>query len=300
MQNADLHTHSYYSSDSDISPTDLVKEAKKVGLKYLALTDHDSLKGIAEALRASKKFDVEIIPGVEIHSKLGEVLGYFVDYKSQKLIDLCERNKKAVNERAFKTIKKLAKDGYVLNPREMKTKYKTDVLERPTLAMEMVDRGYAESFRDAFDRFLGNGKKYSLKANLLSAETVIKIITSAGGAAVLAHPYYEDYQSEFENIEKLIASGLAGIECPDWREKINRENFKDPKEYDSIVKIIDKIKKIAQKYDLILTSGSDFHGSVHPYNLLGMTNCDESVVNDLKELISKRNDHRKKKNRQSR
>lgn len=297
MPNADLHTHSYYSSDSDISPTNLVKEAKKIGLKYLALTDHDSLRGIAEALRAGKKLGVEVIPGVEIHSKFGEVLGYLIDHKNPKLVGLCARNKKAANERALKTIKKLAKDGYVLNPQEMKKKYKAEILERPMLAMEMAERGYATSFRDAFSRFLGNGQKYSLKANFLNTETVIKTITAAGGVAVLAHPYYEDYQSEFKNIKKLIASGLAGLECPDWRGKVNRENFKDPKEYDAIVSIIDQIKKIAKKYHLILTSGSDFHGSIHPCNLLGMMNCDEAVVNELKEFIKKRNDHRKKKNR---
>lgn len=282
MKNADLHTHSHYSSDGTVSPTNLIKEAKKIGLKYIALTDHDSVNGVPEAIRAGKKYGVKVIPGAEIHSKFGEVLAYFIDHKDERIIGLCERNKKAVHKRALKTIKKLAKDGYILNPNKILKKHKREILERPLIAMELVDRGYAEDFRDAFNRFLGANKKYHIKTNLLSTEKVVKIIASVGGVAVLAHPYYEDYKSEFKNIRKLIKAGLVGIECPDIAKKMNKNEFRNPKEYDHIIKVAKKIHQVAEKNNLIITSGSDYHGADSPHNMFGLVNCDESIIEALK------------------
>lgn len=283
MKNADLHTHSNYSSDSDISPTQLVIEAKQAGLKYIALTDHDSIDGINEFLKAGKKHNIEAIPGIELHSKFGEILGYFIDHKNKDLINLCKRNKKAINERAFKTIKKLGADGYVLNPEKIKKKYNRKILERPLIAIAMVDKGYTESFRTAFDDFLAKGNKYFIETNLLSSAEVIKIIASAKGLAVLAHPYYEYYISEFKNIKKLINAGLVGIECPELT-NLYPENFNKIEDYKKIIKVVKKIKTIRQKHNLILTSGSDYHGSIHPYNILGSNNCDESIVIALKNI----------------
>ncbi len=286
MNNADLHTHSHYSSDSDISPTQLITEAKKAGLKYIALTDHDSVNGIDEFLNAGKKYNIETIPGIEIHSEFGEVLGYFIDHKNKDLVALCERNKKAVNERALKIIKKLSRDGYVLDPGEIKRKHNKKILERPLIAMEMVDKGFTKSFGTAFSDFLTKGKKYYIDTDLLSTAKVIKIITSARGLAVLAHPYYEDYASEFKNIKKLIQAGLVGMECPDLAD-LTSENFKKAKNYKEIVEVIKKIKTVAQRHSLILTSGSDYHGSIHPHNRLGDKNCNESVIIDLKKRLIK-------------
>lgn len=285
MTNADLHTHSHYSSDSDISPINLIIEAKKNNLKYIALTDHDSVEGNQEFLKAGQKYKIEAIPGVEAHSKFGEVLGFFVNPKNKGLINLCQRNKREIHKRALRIIKKLAKDGYILDPEEMIKKYKREILERPLIAMELMNKGYTESFRDAFDKgFINKKDKYYVEVNLLSTEKVIKIITSAGGLAVLAHPYYEDYRSEFKNIKRLIKAGLVGMECPHL-DNLKVENFQRKEDYEKIVKIIRKIEKIAQENNLILTSGSDYHGTVHPYNILGGNNCDELIVTALKQKL---------------
>lgn len=284
MRNADLHTHSHYSSDSDISPTDLVIKAKEVGLKYIALTDHDSVKGNKEFLKAGREHGIETIPGVEIHSEFGEVLGFFVDSDNKDLINLCRRNKREIHKRSLKIVKKLAKDGYVLNPEEILKKHNREILERPLIAFGLIEKGYVESFRDAFEKLLGREHKYYVDTNLLSTAKVVKIITSAGGLAVLAHPYYEDYQSEFKNIRKLIKAGLVGSECP-YSNELIPENFKRKEDYEKIVSVTEKIKKIGRKHDLILTSGSDYHGTTHPYNILGNNNCDESVVKKLKERL---------------
>ena len=165
MAKADLHTHSYYSSDSDISPAQLVIKAKSLGLKYIALTDHDSIKGIEEFLEAGKKHQVNTIPGVEIHSVWGEVLGYFIDYKNKDLINLCENNKKEVNQRALKTIEKLAQDGYDLEAATMRKKYKREILERTMIVSELVEKGYVHSRQEAFDNWF---KAFRRRADFVS------------------------------------------------------------------------------------------------------------------------------------
>lgn len=280
MAKADLHTHSYYSSDSNISPEQLVIKAKSLGLKYIALTDHDSIKGIEEFLAAGKKHKANTIPGVEIHSVWGEVLGYFIDYKNKDLIGLCENNKQEVNQRALKTIEKLVQDGYALEAASMRKKYKQEILERSMIVNELVEKGYAHSRQEGFDNFLKKGKKYYVASKFPSTSQVVQIITASRGAAVLAHPHLQDYVSEFENVEKLIEAGLKGIECPSILEK------EIPKHYpENSREITQQIKTLAKKYNLILTSGSDYHGSVIPDCQLGSSSSDESVVLALKKAL---------------
>lgn len=280
MKKADLHTHSYYSTDSDISPEQLVIKAKKIGLKHIALTDHDSIEGIEEFLKAGRKHKIDTIPGLEAHSEFGEILGYFIDHKNKDLIDLCKKNKESVNRRALKTIEKMAGDGYSLNPNEMRKKYNRDILERSMIVNELVEKGYVKSRREAFDNLLGKASKYYIKSNFLSTDKVIKIITAAEGAAVLSHPYVQDYKSEFKNIEKLIEAGLAGIEYPTILDQQIPSNY--PENSHQITK---QIKQLAKKYDLILTSGSDYHGSVIPTCELGSSNCHQSVIIALKQCL---------------
>jgi len=273
MKNADLHTHTFYSVDSDISPEDLVRKAKKVGLKYVAITDHDCVSGIERALKAGKKMGIEVIPGVELHSEFGEVLGFFIDHRNRSLMDACEKNEKIVDERALKIIQLLRKDEYDVDAGEIRQRYKTKLIERPHIAYELVRKGYARSFRDAFDRFIAKGNKYYAEANLPPTLEIVKTIRQAKGLPVLAHPYYENYKEQFKSMKSLIEAGLCGVELPE-KSRLRKEHWS----------IHGKIKSMAEKYGLIVTSGSDFHGSVHPYNVLGGYNCEESVVLALKNL----------------
>jgi len=282
MKNADLHTHSYYSADSDISPEQLIIEAKQIGLKHIALTDHDSIEGIDEFLKAGKKHKIDTIPGVEIHSQWGEILGYFVNHKNKDLINLCKNNKKAVHKRTLKTIEKLNQDGFCFDSELMKKKYKKEILERNHIASELVEKGFARTRQEVFNRFLGRGNKYYIKSEFMDTAKVIGIIKKAGGAPVLSHPYVEDYQSEFKNIEKLIEAGLIGIES------LSASDEQIPKHYPANTNQITKqIDQIAEKYNLILTIGSDYHGSIIPFCQFGTYKCDESVVIALKKTLGK-------------
>lgn len=275
MKNADLHTHSKYSSDGELTPTELVKKAKEAGLKYIAITDHDSVAGVEEALKAGKEFGIEVIPGVEIHSMLGEVIGLFIDHKNKALIAACAKNKALTNERAIKIIDLLKKDNINLDIEEIKKRYKTEVVERPHIAFELVRKGYAKSFRDSFNRFIAKSQKYFTTAEFPPTTEIIKIIKQAGGLSILAHPYYENYKEEFRQIKAFIAAGLVGIE-------LFSGSFR-PLNYEEVAK---QTKQLAEEHNLILTSGSDFHGKVHSKNELGKFNCDEEVVAQLKQLLS--------------
>jgi predicted metal-dependent phosphoesterase TrpH len=276
MKNADLHTHSHYSADSDVSPTLLVLNAIEVGLKYIAITDHDSVEGVQKTIFAGKRYGLEVIPGVELHSEFGEVLGYFIDPIHKGLIDLCRSNRESASERVLKTITMLNEDGYWIVPEELKQKYDTDILQRAMLAQELIEEGYVETFQEAFDKYLGSGNKYHLEAKFPPTKKVIETIKASGGVAVFAHPYFEDYEAEFEHIEEFIEAGLVGFECPEI-----------PLEYapEQYVPVVKRMKELAEQYNLILTSGSDYHGSVHPYCVLGERTCDESVVKQLKARL---------------
>lgn len=284
MKKADLHTHSHYSADSDVSPEQLVIKAKKIGLKYLALTDHDSVAGIEKFLAAGQKHQFNTIPGVELHSQWGEILGYFIDHRNKGLLDLCRENKKLINQRAEKIIKKLAKDGYQLDAKEMRKKYQREVLERGMIVTELVEKGYAQSRQEVFDNLLGKnflrrGNKYYVESNFPSTSQVIKTIVRAGGAPVISHPYVQDYQTQFKNIKKLIKAGLVGIEC-----SVNSKKEIPPHYPNNSLEITKKIKQLARKYNLILTSGSDYHGSTIPACAFGSYTCDQSVVLALEKV----------------
>lgn len=275
MKNADLHTHSHYSTDSDVSPTQLVKNAKKAGIKYLAITDHDSIGGVKEAIRAGKKYGVEVIPGVELHSKFGEILAYFIDVKSKIIIDLCKKNKQITNKRAKTTIKLFNKHGYKLDFDEIKRHYKRDIVERQLIAFELIRKGYSKSFRESFDKFLAKGQPYYIKANFTSTLKVVRLIRKSGALPVLAHPYdpSDVYKNEFKIIKQLVKVGLVGMEK--YAGAFRSACYED---------YLKKAKKLVKKYNLVFTSGSDYHGTIHKYNVLGKSNCDEKVVQRLKEL----------------
>jgi len=276
--NADLHAHTDYSADcEDFSPTDLVRKAKEVGLKYVAITDHDEVGGVEEALKAGKEFGVEVVPGVEMHSNLGEVLGLFIDHKNKEFVAACRRNKELSNAGACDTIERLRKDGFEVDVSEIKKIYKREFVHSSHIARELVRKGYAESVREAYSKFLKKGSKYRVDVKFPSAVEAIKAIKKAGGVAVLAHPFLENYEKEFSMMKELVDAGLDGIEL-----------FSGSFRPDYFQTVADESKRLADKYGLVLTSGSDSHGHSHPTNILGKFNCDEEVVAALKKRLRKK------------
>ena len=258
MKRIDLHVHTT-ASDSTASPAEAVRLAKEAGLSAIAITDHDTVSGYAEAAEAGKKYGVEVVPGIEISTKYGRavhILGYYIDPDSDKLAPVLDWVVHDRDERNRKMAELMAADGLPVSYEEMHRRFGA-VIGRPHFAEVLVELGLAKDVRDAFDRYVEKGQKYYLPRNFLSIERSIEIICQAGGVAVLAHPfqYKLDDAGLRELIEHCMESGLRGMECR--YSGYSREQCK-------------YLGHLAEEYGLIKTGGSDFHGEVKKHISLGI------------------------------
>lgn len=271
MKDSDLHTHSYYS-DGELSPTQLVRLAKKKGIKNLALTDHNSISGVEEAIKEGKKIGINVIPGAELRSKEGEVLGYFIDFKNREFI----KKVKIIQHRSKEVFENITKE---LNKKGINVKF-NEVLDTK-LKRENVLTAYLFKFLKNKNQISIKEVKEIMKGDLFepsySTEEVIKMINDAGGIAVLSHPWYSKTFLDETRMNEFVKVGLKGIEMDNGGRGKERT--------DSLY----KINKFAEKYNLILTSGSDYHGDssslMSTKHELGANNCDEKVVEQLKEAL---------------
>jgi len=255
--NIDLHVHTYYS-DGTLSPTEIIKWAKKENLDQVAITDHDGIDGVQEALIAGEALDILVIPGIELSvdepNGIGmHILGYHIDIHNDKLIMKLGDIKGKRKERNEKLIAALSSLGYPLVYDEMKKRGNADYIGKPDFARGLIKKGYINKFSDAFekDKFLVSETVRKIRKEKISAKEAIELITSAGGISVLAHPMKvtgltEVYFKELENlIVKLKSYGLKGIECF-YPEHSEEETM--------------KLVNLAEKYKLHITKGSDYHG----------------------------------------
>lgn len=284
VENSDLHTHSYYS-DGLFSPKELVRLAKKRGIKNLALTDHNSVKGVKEAIKEGKRIGVNVIPAVEIVFDGGEILGYFIDVDNKTLIKGLKGNSKKEEIKAKDFCKNLEKGGYNLNFKDVQKKFPKSKgnfnCVHPLYFLTSKGHGsMKELIKLLFDK---NRKKRKIKQ--INAIKAIKLIKKAGGVPVLAHPWL-DFKKTFNKIGKYVKLGLKGIEIN------NGDNLEFMKKISGNKDIVNRIRRSAKKYNLILTKGTDFH-SEGPLNFmpgnhrLGKNNCDEKIVNKLRKLALK-------------
>lgn len=244
----DLHTHST-ASDGQYTPTELVKLAKAQGIEVLALTDHDTVDGLAEAVRAGEALGVRVLRGVELgaaeYSHL-HILGY--GFEPAGLLPLCQKLKAGRDERKHRILAFLAEQGLPLTLAEVEDIAGGNIIARPHFAQAMVRRGYVESNREAFDRYLDTEEfRRKVKRFKADAKTCIEAIRAAGGRAALAHPYQiglEDGPLE-ALVKQLAGYGLEGIECLYPRHTPGQEAF---------------YRHLAERYGLHVTGGSDFHG----------------------------------------
>lgn len=248
MKRIDLHVHTT-ASDSTASPAEAVRLAKEAELSAIAITDHDTVSGYAEAAEAGKKYGVEVIPGIEISTKYGRavhILGYYIDPDSDKLAPVLEWVVHDRDERNRKMAELMAADGLPVSYEEMHRRFGA-VIGRPHFAEVLVELGLAKDIRDAFDRYVEKGQKYYLPRNFLSIERSIEIIREAGGVPVLAHPfqYKLDDAGLRELIEHCMESGLQGMECRYSGYSVEQSKY---------------LCRLAEEYGLIKTGGSDFHG----------------------------------------
>lgn len=264
MKTIDLHVHST-ASDGTLSPSELVKLAIKKQLSAFALTDHDTIDGLPEAMAVAlemkqQNIDLTVIPGIELSAKYFEkeihILGLYINYEDisfrKKLNTILEER----NQRNLKMIENLAKDGIDISIEKIRDTYGTAVITRAHLANFLAKQHYIKTPQDAFGYYLNPNGPYYVQRNYLTPEHAISEILHYGGIPILVHPLL--YHFSLEDLDNLVnylkELGLVGLEAI----------YSANKGYDE-----QNMKKLAQKYDLLITGGSDFHGSNKPQLDLG-------------------------------
>ena len=270
MRAIDLHTHSN-NSDGTFSVKELIDRAHDKGLAAIALTDHDTVDGVDEAIEyaASKYPDFEVIPGVELSTE-GEgrevhIVGLYIDNHDKEFVEGLSTFVDSRTTRNKKMCKKLSEEAGIPISYEMLTEEFPDtVITRAHFAKFMVDRGYVNSRAEVFDRYIGDHCPYYVGREKITPEDAIRSILKAKGVPVFAHPilcrFGDDRLDEF--VGRLKGAGLVGIEAV----------YSTYERRDEI-----QIKELAKKYDLLVSGGSDFHGANKPDIDLG-TGCGKLFV----------------------
>ncbi|MCX8131321.1 MAG: PHP domain-containing protein [Clostridia bacterium] len=267
----DLHTHST-ASDGSMTPRELVRHAKECGLSAIALTDHDTVEGVDEAIDEGKRIGLEVVAGVEISADYKpemHILGYFFDESHKNIKATLEKLRENRRIRNPKIINKLNEIGFDINLEEVEAEAAGSVVGRPHIAKVLVKKGYVRSVEEAFEKYLSSGKPAYFKKDKMKPEESIQSIINAGGIPVIAHPKYLEHT--LDELDKLFGSlknaGLMGIEA------YYVDNTKDD---------TGNLLRLAIKHELLPTGGSDFHGNFKngidigkgrgnlkiPYNLL--------------------------------
>lgn len=246
----DLHTHTT-ASDGQYTPAELVELAKRRGLDLLAVTDHDTIAGVDEAMEAGKVLDLEVIRGVELSAREHpnfHILGYDFRAGDTELARLCEKLRAGRDDRKYRIVDFLREKGIEIDLAEVEKLAGGEVIARPHFAQVLVRRGYVSTNREAFDRYLDTGEfRQKVRRFKADARTCVEAIKSAGGKASLAHPYQmglPDGELE-ELVAQLKSWGLDAIECYYPKYGLSQQEF---------------YLQLTEKYHLHRTGGSDFHG----------------------------------------
>ena len=259
MKTADLHMHTNHS-DGTLNPVELARLAKAQNLDAIALTDHDTVTGLAELVVEVNKLGIEAIPGVELSANFFpgtlHILGYGFDPQGpirQKL----EQFQKSRAERNPQLLEKLKTLGMPLTLEEVqKLSGAKNQIGRPHIAKAMEIKGYVASYEEAFDKFLTKGGPAYIRKAGLTAKECIDLIHESGGVAVIAHPIQMKLQKMelHEKLKELVDMGMDGLEVihPDH----------SPENQDFFIRLADEL-------GLLPTGGSDFHGDHKPSVQLG-------------------------------
>ena len=269
MELIDLHTHSN-ASDGTFAPAEVVRLAKVGGLKALALTDHDTIDGLAEAVAAGETYGVEVIPGVEVSARFPggsmHILGLGIEYGNGQLGERLAVLQQARAERNPQIIAKLNGLGVKITLEQVEKISGQGQMGRPHIARALMESGYVRSIQEAFDIFLRNdGKAYVPKFRFPPQEA-IAMIRDVQGVPVLAHPFTLNLGSAFalkNTLTELKALGLAGIEA------IYAEHTPEQEAL---------YLRLARELGLLVTGGSDFHGDNKPELTLGKMRGQERLT----------------------
>jgi hypothetical protein len=275
----DLHTHSTCSDGSD-SPTRIIDLAAAAGCSAVALTDHDGLSGIDDARARAAEVAIEFVPGCEVSCQFSpgtmHVLCYFAEPGDGPLQDQLERLRSDRDTRNDRLIARLNELGIPITEELLREEAGDATLGRPHFAAVLVRLGAVESYQDAFDTLLAKGGPAYFPKAFIDAPTTIEAARGSGALAVLAHPLSLGLEPVGldRQIADLADAGLAGMEC--WYGRYSAEDRQG---------LVD----IANRYGLVATGGSDFHGTYKPDLSVGTGTGDLDVPDTaLAELTARR------------
>lgn len=276
----DLHLHST-ESDGTMSPVELVEFAKKKGLSAIAITDHDTFDGVPYALEAGSRVGLEVISGIELSVKYLDttvhLLGYLFDYKDEIFGAAIHKLQNGRVERNLKIIDKLNELGLGTDHQELQDFGGIGQIGRPHIAKLLIDKGWAKNMDDAFEQYLGKQGKIYIQRFAYSLKEASKMIHDAGGISVLAHPANliktTSGELKADLLKNILSQDVDGLEVyyPTHTRKFRR-----------------KLIAFAEKNDLIMTGGSDYHGDIRP----GTTLAGGKNVSVPKVLLDKMKKYR--------
>jgi len=276
----DLHLHTTASDGMD-SPTEIVKKAHHLGLLAIAVTDHDTVQGVEEAIEAGSRVGVEVVPGVEIsclwRNHQVHLLGYYLDMTDADLTRLLEWMRDGREERLTKMLAQLHRLGIDVNREEVETEAAGETIGRPHLARVMVRQGYVASVQEAFDKYLASGRPAYADRRRPPVAEGIRTILKAKGVPVVAHPLIIDAPLD-ELLSELAPLQLQGIE---YYHLYECETGRPDEWYASVETRLKELKHLTERYRLVITGGSDYHETAPDKPALGDAHVPVSVLRNL-------------------
>lgn len=274
----DLHSHTS-ESDGEYTPKKLIDKAIEKNLSVLAITDHDTIDGLDEAITYAKNKDIEIVPGIEFNTKTNigkmHILGLNIDYSNKELINVTNKLKEDRNVRNNKFIKLFQQLGFNINIEDVRKYAIGEIIAKPHFAQVLLEKRYIKDINEAYDNFFNVAPFNEIIRMTLPPKETIETIKKASGVAILAHPktLKLNYMDLEKTIGELVSYGLDGIEC--------YHSIHTPED-------IKQYKDIAKKYNLLISKGSDYHGpNVTPEVELGTGKNNNILTQEEKELYKK-------------
>ena len=272
MQKADLHIHTT-ASDGLMDPGEVVRWAGIKRLKAIGITDHDTINGICPAEEASSKYGVEVVPGIELSTLYKDeeihILGYYIDYKAGWFLETLEKIQNSRYERAANIVDRLKGIDIDITLDQVKRVAGSGAIGRPHIARAMIDKGYINNIKEAFQKYIGKGCPAYVERYKLSSSEAIHTINRLGGISVLAHPGLIRNKAY---IGEIVSLGVEGIEA--YHSKHDDETVRNA-------------LSIAKSEKLLITGGSDCHGmKVNNEPILGNCSVDYKYVEMLKEAVN--------------
>lgn len=274
----DLHTHSL-KSDGSMTPAEVVREAKRAGLAAIALSDHDTVDGIEEAVAEGKKQGIEVIPAIEF-SVLSEtethILGYFIDINNPELQRVLKEVVDLRIQRNYVTCQRLNELGFDITIEEVRALAPNNFVGRAHFARVLMDKGYTKSVKEGFDKYMSAGQYAYCEKQRLTAKEAIELIKKCGGLSFLAHPHLTQFDDDKIKVflKELKSYGLDGL-----------EGYYT----DYTLEMQEKYQTMAKEMGLMISGGTDFHAKMKPHisigTGLGNMRIPYSVLENIKKAL---------------